>query len=113
MLGLIAVAAVGTLLTSILLAKGFNRVLGLGIAAVLFGAAARVLGRWEDVTAASSRFTDGPPGHEVHWSEADQFVRSAFGELAMFTLVLLTIALMFSVLVSRVDPPYNAHHLVD
>lgn len=113
MLGLIAVAAVGTLLASILLAKGFNRLLGLGIAAVLFCAGARVVGRWESVTAASSRFTDGPPGHEVHWSEADQYVRSAFGDLATFSLVLLTIALMISVFVSRVDPPYNSYHLVD
>jgi hypothetical protein len=111
--GLIIVAAIGMLLGSIVLARGLNRLLGLSIAAVLVLAAVRTIVRWKDVVEASAQFTDGRPGHEVQWSEAGQFVRSSLGDLAVFSLILLTIALIMAACASRVDPHYNSHRLVD
>ena len=85
------VFATGLLLFAVRAAHDLNRVLCLVASATFAFSAVGMLQRWEDVTNAADRLT-GPAGGEIQFSEVDRFVRSVFGDVATFVLLILLVA---------------------
>lgn len=93
------IVGIGVAAISVLRSRAWPRALGLGIAAVVLGAAMRVLVRWEDVTNAGDRLA-GPVGSDLQGSQVDDFVWSIFGSGAI-VLLLLVVALLVAVIHGR------------
>jgi hypothetical protein len=86
---------VGVVAASIVIVKGWPRVIGLAISAILAFVATRMHFRWEDVTNAADRMTQG----KFQLSELDDFARTVFGGGAVLLVLWMLLIMLVAVVV--------------
>lgn len=84
---------------SLVAGRGWTRVIGGAVAAVLGFAALRTLSRWEQVAGAVDLMT-GPAGGELRVSEVDDVAHAVFGHGAVLLLVIALLAMLGAVVIA-------------